>query len=203
LGQDEKRRGSPAAFTVSAAHPTPLPWEHLLMLAPTEDTIVLARQRYSAGAAVSKILGETGMSLGTLYLWLDGGPKDAAGRRRFPAIPRRRIVMGKRGKPLSGGRVSLVNRLWRTAERQVRDVESRMCVEQEPEQRERDARMLSVLVKTVRELRTLHTAEEKDSQDEYEPDNLDDFRRELARKIDGIIAERNDKAPREDETGRA
>jgi hypothetical protein len=167
-----------------------------------EDTILLARKRYTEGAAISKVLAETGMSLGTLYLWLDGGPKDALGRRRFPAIPRRRIVMGKRQKPLSGGRISLVNRLWRTAERQVRDVESRMCGEQEPEQRERDARMLSVLVKTVRELRTLRTAEEKASENEYEPDNLDDFRRELTRKIDGIVARRSAGASGGDEGSR-
>lgn len=168
------------------------------MLALTDDMIVLARQRYTEGAAVSKILVEASMSLGTLYLWLDGGPSDEHGALRFPAIPRRRVVMAKRRKPLTGGRVSLVNRLWRTAERQVRDVESRMCVDQEPEQRDRDARLLAVLVKTVRELRTLDTAEQEVSENEREPDNLDDFRRDLARKIDGIIAQRGTAAPRDD-----
>src|SRR5437763_16997173 len=64
-----------------------LPPECLLMSALMEDTILLARKRYTEGAAISKVLAETGMSLGTLYLWLDGGPKDALGRRRFPAIP--------------------------------------------------------------------------------------------------------------------
>jgi hypothetical protein len=169
------------------------------MPAPSEEKVVLARQRYVEGAAVSKILAEAEMSLGTLYLWLDGGPQDATGKRQFPTIPRRRVVMGKRRKPLTGGRVSLVNRLWRTAERQVRDVEGRMCVDQEPEQRERDARLLAVLVKTVRELRTLHAAEEETSENEHEPDNLDDFRRELARKIDGIIARRSARASGGDE----
>jgi hypothetical protein len=164
------------------------------MPAPSDEMIVLGRRRYAEGAAVAAILGETGMSLGTLYLWLDGGPQDRDGARRFSAVPRRRVVMGKRRKPLSGGRVSLVNRLWRTAERQVRDVESRMCLDQEPEQRERDARLLAVLVKTVRELRTLHVAEEEASENEREPDNLDDFRRELARKIDGIIGRRSTRA---------
>jgi hypothetical protein len=192
----EKRRGRPAAFSVlnNAFGMLPMP-------APTEEIIVLARQRYTEGAAVSKILAETEMSLGTLYLWLDGGPKDAAGKQQFPAIPRRRIVMGKRHKPLTGGQVSLVARLWRTAERQVRDVESRMCTDQEPEQRERDARLLAVLVKTIRELRALNVKEEKASENEHAPDNLDDFRRELARKIDGIIAERGMEAARDDGSG--
>src|SRR4029077_2230047 len=128
------------------------------MPAPTPEMIALARQRYLEGVSVSKILGETGMSLGTLYLWLDGGPENDA---RLPPIQRRRVVMGKRRKPLTG-RVSLVNRLWRTAERQVCDIEDRLRLnQQQPEERERDARVLAIMVKTLRDLRALRAADEE------------------------------------------
>jgi hypothetical protein len=167
------------------------------MSAPTAEAIALARQRYLEGAAVSKILAETGMSLGTLYLWLDGGPADGI---RLPQLQRRRIVLGKRRKPLTG-RVSLVNRLWRTAERQVCDIEDRLRLnQQQPEERERDARLLAMTVKTVRDLRALHAADAEASPENDEgPDNLDDFRRELARKMDAIVAGRTTKAARDSE----
>ena len=159
------------------------------MPAPTPDTIALARTRYSEGVAIAKILAETGMSFGTLYLWLDGGPDDGAGPR-LPPLRRRRSVMGKRRQPLTGGRVSLVNRLWRTAERQVRDIEDRVRLNmQQPDERERDARLLAILVKTLRDLRALQTVEDEPENDD-QPASLDDFRRELARKIDGIVAQR-------------
>jgi hypothetical protein len=161
------------------------------MAAPSTEMIALARQRYADGIAIAKILAETGMSLGTLYLWLDGGPNDAA-PPRLPRIERRRTVLARRSKPLKGDRVSLVNRLWRASERQVRDIEDRLRLSrQQPDERERDARMLAIMVKTLRELRALSDAEQRGSAGNDDgPDNLDDFRRELARKIDGIIARR-------------
>ena len=155
-------------------------------------TVALARQRYAEGAPVSGILAETGMSHGTLYFWLDGGPNDGSGPR-LPVIPRRRLVMRKRRPRLPGQRISIVERLWRTAERQVRDIEDRLRLsQQEPAERERDARVMAVLVKTVRELSLI---EEKNRESAPEDDDgardLEDFRRELARKIDGLIAARS------------
>ncbi len=89
-------------------------------------------------------------------------------------------------------------RLWRTAERQVRDIEDRLRLNlQQPDERERDARVLATMVKTLRELRALQEAEEEPSGEDEGPSNLDDFRRELARKIDGIIAARSEHADRE------
>jgi hypothetical protein len=160
------------------------------MPAPTPDMITLARQRYVEGAAISKILAETGMSHGTFYLWLDGGPND--GDTRLPPLPRRRIIMGKRRAALSGGRLSLIKRLWRTAERQVRDIEDRVRLQlQDASERERDARVLAIVVRTLRDLHALDTAEEKASLENDDSGNIDDFRRELARKIDGIIEARD------------
>jgi hypothetical protein len=100
------------------------------------------------------------MSLGTLYYWLDGGPQEA-GHPLFPPLARRRSVVGKRRKPLSADRVSLMHRLMRTTERQVRDIEQRLARPgaSSPE-RERDVRMLGALVRTLRDLTTFDSAAE-------------------------------------------
>jgi hypothetical protein len=165
------------------------------MPAPTPETIALARRLYAEGVTVARILGETGMSLGTLYYWLDGGP-EGGGEPRLPALPRRRVaVLGKRRRPLRGDRVSLVARLWRTAERQVRDIEERLARDtQEPVERERDARVLAVMVRTLRELAAFDAAA-RDSEgteqmtaddDDAVPRDLEELRRELARRIDRL-----------------
>jgi hypothetical protein len=62
-------------------------------------------------------------------------------------------VVGKRRKPLKADRVSLTARLWRTAERQARDIEERLArpAAAAPE-RERDVRMLAMLTRTLRDL---------------------------------------------------
>ncbi len=57
---------------------------------------------------------------------------------------------------LTGSRTAVVKRLWRTAERQVRDIEARLIAAgQEPADRESDARLMAVLVKTLAELTAL------------------------------------------------
>jgi hypothetical protein len=157
---------------------------------PTPEAIALARQRYVEGVAVAAILGECAMSLGTLYKCVDGWPE--SGSPRLPALPRRRIVTGKRRRALRGQRVSLVARLWRTAERQVRDIEDRLARSQQlPDERERDARVLSVLVKTLRELTALDAAKtgansqsEASPADDDIPRDIDELRRELSRRVD-------------------
>jgi len=47
-----------------------------------------------------------------------------------------------------------------------------------------------LLIKTLRDLRTLDDAEESVPANDDVPDDVDEFRRSLARKIDGIIARR-------------
>jgi hypothetical protein len=161
---------------------------------PTPEAIALVRRRYAEGVTVARILAETPMSHGTFYLWVDGGPDDGGGRR-LPPLPRRRVVVGKRRRPLKGERCSLVARLWRTAERQVRDIEVRLARDQqEPAERERDARVLAVLVKTLRELTALDEAkadmksqpEAPAADDDAVPRDLDELRRELARRVDRL-----------------
>jgi hypothetical protein len=103
------------------------------------------------------------------------------------------------------GRVALVKSIWRAADAQVRDIEDRLAAAgQEPIDRERDARMLAVLVKTLRELvliddaRAAAKTQAEPDDDESVPRDIDEFRRELARKIEAVIAERT--ASSSDET---
>lgn len=164
----------------------------------TPETVELARQRYAEDASIKDILRETGLGAGTLYRCLDGCP-DKKGEPRLAPLPRRRDVKGKRRRALAGNRSSLVARLWRTAERQVRDVEERLRrAEVAPGERERDARLMAILVKTVRELAVIDEMRAQPGADaerggEDEDISLDDYRRELAERIDAIIAGRGSK----------
>ena len=154
------------------------------MTALTPETITRIRARYLAGDPVRSILEDAEITASTLYHWIDGGPHEGEGPRLAP-LPRRHQSLRARSAPRTGSRLSLVKRLWRTAEWQVRDIEDRLRRNQQPaDERERDARMLAVIVKTVRELAALRDKDE-DSQEE-DTAKLDDFRRELARRIDAL-----------------
>ena len=116
---------------------------------------LLAREMYAEGFTVSRILAHCQMSLGTLYACLDGVPFGQDGERMDP-MPRRRQVTGKRRRALKADDVSLVNRLLRTAERQVRDIETQLSArEQAPVERERCVRMLTSLTRALRDLAAL------------------------------------------------
>jgi hypothetical protein len=163
----------------------------------TPEQVANARQMYRDGAPVADIRSATGLSAHRLYYWVRGGPPD--GERHLPPLPLRRNVQhrSRRRRKLSGDRVALVGRLWRTAEAQVRDIEERLARhQQQPDDRERDARTLAVLVKTMRELAALDAirdggASPADSDhDDGGPRDLDEFRRELARRMDAIVAAR-------------
>jgi hypothetical protein len=98
-------------------------------------------------------------------------------------------------------RRSLVARLWRTTEQQVREVEHRLSLGQrEPADRERDARMLAIMVKTLRELSSIDVADaarpgktktQSETENDDGPADIDEFRRELARRLEAIIARRH------------
>jgi hypothetical protein len=169
--------------------------------AHSPETVALARQRYIEGAAIRDIMAETGMSLDALYYWVDGGPP--TGRRALPPLPRRRSIAPRRKRPpplrTPEDRKEFIARLWRTAEWQVCDIEDRLAAAgQEPAERERDARMLAVLVKTLRELSTIDEGggndnaggADADTEDGPEPRDLDEFRRDLARRMDELVASR-------------
>jgi hypothetical protein len=163
----------------------------------SREIIVRARQDYAAGVkTVAAICAEYEIGQGRLYFYVDGGA--AAGELHFPPLPRRRDgVVRPRGRHRIGGdRMAVVARMWRTAEAQVREIEERLMRDQQQgDERERDARMLAVLVKTLRELTALDEAGRErqrttDRVNDHDdgPRNLDEFRRELARKIDEIAA---------------
>jgi hypothetical protein len=117
--------------------------------------VMRAREMYAEGFTVSRILAHCEMALGTLYACLDGVPFGEDGERMEP-VPRRRQVTGKRRRALKADDVSLVNRLTRTAERQVRDIETRLSArELPPVERERDVRMLMNLTRALRDLQAM------------------------------------------------
>jgi hypothetical protein len=103
-------------------------------------------------------------------------------------------------------RADLVRRLWGVAEFQVSDIEARMsaprCV---PAERERDARTLAVVSRTLRELIALDGAQAAQNKEgATEPDDdgsandgpadIEEFRRELERRLAAIRDRRRDGA---------
>lgn len=165
-------------------------------MSATPETIARVRERYAAGESVRRIMADAGISSGTFYRWIDGGPDDGAGPR-LPKIPRRNQPGVRRAARRPATRLSLVKRLWRTAEWQVRDIEERLRLNQQPDERERDARTLAIIVKTVRELRALRDADEENPAGEEL--DLDNFRRELARRIDALAGRQDPATDRGDE----
>jgi hypothetical protein len=101
--------------------------------------------------------------------------------------------MGKRRVPLKTDRVSLTARAWRTVERQMRDIEERLArpARSGPE-RERDIRMFGSLTRTLRDLAAFERAGPAAEQVPAPPPNVEELRRSLARKLEAIIAERDD-----------
>jgi len=153
------------------------------------DRVVRARNDYIDGKHTAEIIAENGLSLSTLYKLL-AGKGAAAG---MPVITLRRDLLQPRAQRPARVRASLVDRLWRAADRQVREIEKRLRLDTPPDERERDARVLATTVKTLRELRALDAAQAEQEPargNEHGPNNLDDFRRELARKMDAVIASR-------------
>lgn len=166
------------------------------MPAPPPEVVARARGRYAEGVPVETIKAECGIrDSGTFYKCIDGFYDDGSGEKLLP-LPRRSVVVRRVRATKAGSRASLTTRLWRTAERQVREIEQRLTVaHQEPSERERDARVLSVLVKTLRELAAFDAdapddkkrAETKDVNDDL-PRDVDELRRELSRRLDAMAA---------------
>jgi hypothetical protein len=150
------------------------------------DAVVRVRHDYVNGKTVARITAEYLITRHKLYRLLAGEVEAAS----LPPIKRR----DPRARIPADTRAAVVERLWRAADRQVRDVEKRLRLnDQKPDERERDARVLATTVKTLRDLRALDAARaetEPSAEDDKGIDNLDDFRRELARKMDTVIAAR-------------
>jgi hypothetical protein len=100
-----------------------------------------------------------------------------------------------------GSRAALVTRMWRTAERQVEEIEDRLkAAGLELAERESNARTLAIVAKTLRELAAVDEAEKPrkgkkqpshdDNDDDPVPRDIDEFRRELARRINALVDSR-------------
>lgn len=166
----------------------------------------LARRLYLEGASMAEIRRQTGLSSATVYYWIDRemGPD---GTFLFNPVPRRTAppVGGQPAKardakaPNPSGkpdRRGLLKRLWRAAERQIDEIETRLARAADPEaaprpDSEKDARALAVLARTLRELTALEAEARKRRKAKDQDDtvrDLDTFRRELARRLDRLRA---------------
>ncbi|HTS40751.1 MAG TPA: hypothetical protein VMH84_09460 [Xanthobacteraceae bacterium] len=100
-------------------------------------------------------------------------------------------VAGTGAEP-AGNRTALIKRMWRAADAQVSEIEHRLlCEKPEPSERERDARVLAVLAKTLRELSALdETTQDQQAapaDDDAVPRDMDELRRSLARKLEALV----------------
>ena len=158
-----------------------------------------ARQLYEQGVPTREIMTRTGLSKGSLYHWIAGGP-NTRGVPALPALPKRRGVKQPRMPKVE--RANLVTRMMRAAERQVRDIENRLAESgQAPGESERDARTLAVLARTLQSLAALDARHEPKAgpfrkkplfDDEADQDripaSIDALREELSRKLAGMAA---------------
>ena|SRR6185437_3688679 len=158
------------------------------------ETALRARQMYIEKFAVQEILAATGLKRWKLYFWLNGGPT-INGECALPPIPLRKLV--KRRRISKARRIALVTRMMRAAERQLGEIEKRLAAPA-PEAAEwvRDARLMAVLAKTLRELTALdpHYDEKKvaparANDNDRTPRNIDEIRRSLSRKLEALVAE--------------
>lgn len=116
----------------------------------------------------------------------------------------RLIKNGNWRRPPAAGRSArdaLAARLWNAASRQVAQIEARLDAvadDADPAERERDAKLMSIVVKTLHDLVRLDEAEQREAAatdrqmseaaNEGGADEVDDLRRELARRIDRLRA---------------
>jgi hypothetical protein len=164
----------------------------------TPERVEAVRALYLEGFTTSRIIAQHPMSLGTLYNCLDGTPFGLDGPR-WPPVPRRRNILGKRTRALRADPVSLRNRLIRTAEAQVREIELRLSLpDRSGPERERDIRMLGMAVKSLRILTALKLDDidaggRAAEDDDPVPTDPDELRRRLAERIEKFIASRRDR----------
>jgi hypothetical protein len=156
------------------------------------DAARRAREMYRQGATVAAIKAETGLTHHQLYRWLEGSP-GGNGASLLPPLPKRRIV--KRTRITAGDRMSVIARIMRSAERQIAEIDRRLGNGQDGD---KDARALALLARTVRELTAVdmmnHELEAPaakrgaEPDDDQPPEDIEQFRAELTRRINSIIA---------------
>jgi hypothetical protein len=159
---------------------------------PTPDVVALVRRLYQDGVPVKDISARTGLRLGTMYRCVEGKFDDGSGIPPAP-IPRRRADTHTAER--IGSRGALIARMWRTAERQVGEIEDRLkAAGIELAERESNARTLAIVARTLRELSAVDEADKargkeasKDNNDDVPPRNIDELRSSLAKKLEAFI----------------
>jgi len=164
-----------------------------------------ARALYAQGQPIKAISQETGLSTRQIYYWLDreaGAARKPGRPAATPTARRRRADLAR--PPGADSRRRLMSRLWKAAERQIGDIETRLGAAAlsaegaapdggEPARRdaEREARALAVLARVLRELTALEAvaqrprpeAPAKGAATPEPARDPDTFRRELARRL--------------------
>ena len=151
---------------------------------------------YAEGFTVSRILAHCQMSLGTLYACLDGAPFGRDGEL-FAPLPRRRNNLLRRWAPREADTSSLCKRLVRTAERQVRQIETQLSARDlSGAERERKVRMLTSLTRVLREIEKFEKKrnEHGDPIDTDVPSFREEFNRRAGVLLDGPTKRRNSAA---------
>ncbi len=88
-------------------------------------------------------------------------------------------------------RHQLAARLWRAAERQAAEVEERIAAGPRPvAEAERDARLLSVLAKTLRELSAVEASAQSEDDEDAAPNDIDELRSALDERLRKLSLER-------------
>jgi hypothetical protein len=161
--------------------------------------VALVRRLYAEGVTVNQIVAQSGVrNLNIFYRCVAGLYPDGSGVKPAP-IPQRRP--GVRVRHRGGSRAALVTRMWRTAERQVEEIEDRLAVAGlKPAERESNARMFAIVARTLRDLsavddKTKSKNSEKVNDDDAPPRNIDDLRRQLAEKLESFVARTVDAVP--------
>ena len=172
----------------------------------TDEQIATIQQRAGDGVPIRTIAAELKVSPSTVVRWRD---RDAKGEDH-PPLPRPGQTQQSR-EMSARARTALIQRLWRAARRQVKEIEKRLAARaraggEASEIGERDARMLAVLVRTLRELAVLDQANtvaadrgdrspaqpSDPDHDDPMPRDIDEFRRELARRIEAFVGREAD-----------
>jgi hypothetical protein len=166
------------------------------------EMVTYVRRRYAAGDPVGDILADTRMLKSDLYQCLDGLLDDGSGLLVAP-LPRR-LAIKRRRVGLPQVRATVAARLWRTAEGHVKLVEARLARNDlSDEERERDVRVIAVIAQAARDLveadcearpaaalaaAPMPASAPTSENDDSVPDDIDEFRRHLAEKLDRLAA---------------
>jgi len=164
---------------------------------PAPEAVALARRLYLEREKIADIVVRTGLHRVALYRCLAGDFPDGSAIAPVPIARRRR-----HRRAGNANRVALVERMWRTAERQVEAIEARLGASGLAlTERESGARALAIVAKTLRELSTFRESansrakEPAIDDDDDAPKDIEELRRALADKLERFAADRSGAVP--------